>query len=261
VSAKKRRHPAYSGYVYPLPPSEWTSGRVDQGVDFVNKSADSRILAIGKAKILSTGAVGWPGGGGILYQLLEGPDRGKVVYVYENVKPHVRSGQIVAAGQTIATMKGTGYPWLEMGWADSSGVPVSHGEYTEGKQTVAGKAFKRFVSGLPKMGPNGGFQSPFASKAEEERIKGIAEEENLGEGAVPSPGEVADFAATKAAEKTAEVLGGLLSEHAAPLMLNIGLVGGGAFLVYYGTALMMGVKSPVKAPVKAAAEVAAVAPK
>ncbi len=40
-------------------------------------------------------------------------------------------------------------------------------------------------------------------------------------------------------------------------MLNIALVGGGAFLVYYGAALMLGIKKPVAGP----AELAALAPK
>jgi len=253
MSRKPQRRSSATGgyYVYPLPPSEWTPGRIDQGVDYVNKSASSRILAIGNAKVLATGATGWPGEGGVLYQLLDGPKKGSVVYVYENVKPTVKAGQTVRAGQVIATMKGTGYPWLEMGWANSAGVPLSHGEYTEGKETVAGKDFKRFLAPLPKMGPNGGFPFHFKNKAEEERIKKIAGEENLGESVLPSPGDVAS--------EVANGLGSLLSGHAEALMLNIGLVGGGAFLVYYGAALMLGVKQPAK-PFVDAAKVAA-APK
>lgn len=261
MSARKRGRPTYGGYVYPLPAGEWTDGRIDQGVDFVNKSASSRILAIGNAKILSTGAPGWPGEGGVLYQLLDGPKQGSVVFVYENVKPHVRAGQTVRAGQVIATMKGTGYPWVEMGWADTSGVPISHAEYTEGKETVGGKSMRHFLDQLKK----GGSRSAYAgmSPAERKRYEEIAEHENLGSGiADVVPGvHTVENAAGDAANAVADGLASLLSDHAEAFMLNVGLVGGGAFLVYYGAALMLGVKQPAKAIIQSAQTAAAVAPK
>jgi hypothetical protein len=49
---------------------------------------------------------------------------------------------------------------------------------------------------------------------------------------------------------TKAVIGAL--ENPETLLLNVALVGGGAFLVYYGAALMLGVRQPVAAPVKAA---------
>lgn len=70
---------------------------------------------------------------------------------------------------------------------------------------------------------------------------------------IPNPGDVAG-----------EVLSGLtgdLASHAEAFMLNIALLGGGAFLVYYGAALLLGARQPVATPIKAAAEAAAVAPK
>ena len=57
----------------------------------------------------------------------------------------------------------------------------------------------------------------------------------------------------------AEVVSGIFDLiHPESLMLNIALLGGGAFLVYYGAALMLGVKKPVATPAKAAAVAAAV---
>lgn len=112
-----------SGYVNPLSKiSGLIAERVDQGVDF---SGSGPILAIGDAKILETGGSGWPGGPYMSYQLLNGPDAGRTVYVAENIRPTVKVGQTVKAGDTIATMfnAGTG---IEMGWADSGGAsPLS----------------------------------------------------------------------------------------------------------------------------------------
>lgn len=239
-----RRGAGPSAYVSPLPKGEWETSRTDQGVDFVNKSASSRILAIGRAKILSIGAAGWPGSGGVLYELLDGPRKGQVVYNYENVKPQVRAGQEVQAGQVIATMKGTGYPWLEMGFATRAGVPISHGEYTEGKETRAGKAFKAFLATL-HAGPAGVHPMTPAEKRKLERIAG---EENLGEPFLGVGPNVKGGGLGGVAESLADqVINGILGDlakSAEPLMLNIGLVGGGAFLVYYGAALMLGVQRP-----------------
>ncbi|HET6570410.1 MAG TPA: hypothetical protein VFG58_02865 [Solirubrobacterales bacterium] len=71
--------------------------------------------------------------------------------------------------------------------------------------------------------------------------------------------------AADAVDPTANLAGQIVSDilgqiHAESLMLNIALVGGGAFLVYYGAALMLGVKKPVGTPAKAAA-IAAAMPK
>jgi murein DD-endopeptidase MepM/ murein hydrolase activator NlpD len=135
-------------YVNPFPHGEWERSRIDQGVDFVNNSASSKVLAIGKGEVVAIGAPGWPAGGGVLYKLLDGPHQGDYVYAYENVRPHVSVGDQISAGQTIATMLGTGYPWIELGFADSSGVPISHAEYTEGLETVSGKEMSKLLDSL-----------------------------------------------------------------------------------------------------------------
>lgn len=51
--------------------------------------------------------------------------------------------------------------------------------------------------------------------------------------------------AGKVGEEVAGYFGGLLDQHAPALMLNLGLLGGGAFLVYYGAALLFGVQKPI----------------
>ncbi|HWW68295.1 MAG TPA: lytic murein transglycosylase [Solirubrobacterales bacterium] len=127
--------PAAAGsYVNPFGlSSNLVTGRVDQGVDFTGSGP---IVAIGDAKILSVGAPGWPEGGGVLYQLLGGPLKGQVVFVYEGVDATVQAGQTVKAGQQIATFRPGGS--IEIGFADAAGVPLSHTEYYEGKVTAYG---------------------------------------------------------------------------------------------------------------------------
>ena len=122
-------YPAYeTAYVSPF--LNATAGRIDQGVDFTGIGP---IAAVGDARILQTGAPGWPEGGGVLYQLLDGPRAGQIVFVYEGVEATVQAGDRVSAGQRIGTFVAGGS--IEMGFADANGVPLSHAEYVEGKET------------------------------------------------------------------------------------------------------------------------------
>jgi soluble lytic murein transglycosylase-like protein/murein DD-endopeptidase MepM/ murein hydrolase activator NlpD len=127
--------PAAAGsYVNPFSLSaNLVTGRIDQGVDF---TGEGPIVAIGDAKVLAVGAAGWPEGGGVLYQLLDGPLKGQAVFVYEGVDATVQPGQTVKAGQQVATFRPGGS--IETGLADSAGVPLSHAEYFEGKVTQSG---------------------------------------------------------------------------------------------------------------------------
>jgi len=125
---------AAGSYVNPFALSgDLVTGRIDQGVDFTGSGP---IVAIGKALVLQVGAPGWPEEGGVLYQLLDGPLKGQSIFVYEGVDATVQPGQVVEAGQQIATFRPDGS--IETGLADSSGVPLSHSEYFEGKVTQAG---------------------------------------------------------------------------------------------------------------------------
>lgn len=240
------------GYVYPF--MSFTTGRTDMGKDFTGKGP---ILAIGKARILATHPPpGWPEGGGILYKLLDGPRRGQIVYVYEgvDVPGYIKPGMVVNAGEPIATFRPGGS--IETGFADARGETLAHdrGESAPGNSNLrAGKEMARFLEQIEKH----------TVPAQLGHIKGAPSFlESFGEEAAKSPGEVgkedlgiAGQAAGSVAEAVANGLGSLFASHAEALMLNIGLVGGGAFLVYYGTALMMGVKSPggkLTAPLKGA---------
>ena len=124
-------------------------GRIDMGVDFVGSGP---INAIGNARILRIGAPGWPNGGagpagqGVLYRLLDGPEAGKIIYVYEGLTPTVEAGQEVVAGQQIAKF----YPGssIEIGFADTAGAPLAHDRYTEGMVTGWGRRMDSFLSTL-----------------------------------------------------------------------------------------------------------------
>jgi len=120
-----------------------TQGRIDQGVDFTGAGP---ILAIGDAQILATGAPGWPEGGGVLYKLLDGPEAGQTIFVFEGVQATVRAGQRVSAGQQIASFVDGGS--IEIGFADENGVPLSYAEYNEGDETVWGHRMADFLDGL-----------------------------------------------------------------------------------------------------------------
>jgi hypothetical protein len=147
-----------SGYVSPFVHA--IEGRIDQGVDYVGTGP---INAIGNARILNVGAPGWPNGGagpagqGVLYRLLGGSQAGRVIFVYEGITPTVHPGEEVVAGQRI----GKFYPGssIEIGFADASGVPLSHSIYHEGMETPWGKRMHSF---LHSIGAPGKLRSQFS---------------------------------------------------------------------------------------------------
>jgi membrane-bound lytic murein transglycosylase B len=140
---------AANAYVSPFALSSGVvTGRIDQGVDFTGTGP---IVAIGKARILSVGAPGWPEGGGVLYQLLDGPLEGQVIFVYEGIDATVQPNQIVQAGEQIAGFRPGGS--IEIGFADPAGVPLSHGEYFEGKVTQYGIEMSSLLQSLGISNP------------------------------------------------------------------------------------------------------------
>ncbi len=150
----------YAGFEteYVSPFLSAATGRIDQGVDFTGTGP---IAAVGDAEILATGAPGWPEGGGVLYKLLGGSRAGQIIFVYEGVDATVHPGQHVSAGDQIATFRQGGS--IEMGFADASGNPLSHGEYVEGKETQWGKEMASFltsIGGASGLSPTLGELSP-----------------------------------------------------------------------------------------------------
>jgi hypothetical protein len=116
-------------YVNPLQDvSGLTPRRIDLGVDYAGSGP---LLALGKGRVTTASNTDsgppscwaiscWPGGGIVVYRLLEGPFAGKYVYVAEHITVVVKVGQLVRAGQRIAILH-SGYPWSEFGWAAGPG--------------------------------------------------------------------------------------------------------------------------------------------
>jgi hypothetical protein len=152
---------AHWRYVNPLREvSNLQRSRIDMGVDY---SGAGPILAIGRAKVVVAGdrfagpescwgktCVPAPGAM-IVYRLLDGPFAGRYVYVVENITVGVKAGQIVRAGQRIATLH-QGSPNLEIGWALGRGVwtlaaargDEAHGD-PGGWSSIEGRNFNAFL--------------------------------------------------------------------------------------------------------------------
>ena len=111
-----------SGYVNPLANAVVEPRRIDQGVDYVGSGT---LRAIGPATITHVATVntGWPGAF-IEYQLLNGPEQGCYVYYAEGVAPApgLRVGEVVRAGQTIATIISGSSSGIEVGWGAGDGA-------------------------------------------------------------------------------------------------------------------------------------------
>ena len=109
---------ATSGHPY-LSPLRDISGlspeRVDEGIDFAGAGP---VYAIGAGVVTEAMADngGWPGGGWITYQLIDGPAVGEVVYLAEDVTPTVQVGQKVTPDTVIGHMF-NGSDGIETGWA------------------------------------------------------------------------------------------------------------------------------------------------
>ncbi len=130
-----------AGHSNPLP--GWSRSRIDQGVDFYG---GRKIVAPEAGTVVKTGAPGWPGEGGVLLKLA----KGGYLFFYEQLTAVVHVGQQVTAGQQIAS--GTPGGSIEVGFADASGVPLAHSEYSEGVVTKFGKAAARWLTliGAPR---------------------------------------------------------------------------------------------------------------
>jgi Peptidase family M23/Transglycosylase SLT domain len=134
-------------YVNPL--SGFTKGRTDQGVD-ASAAPGTPIKAIGNGRVLGVSSNWYKGQPYVSYELTDGPEKGKVVYVAEQITPAVKAGDQVQAGQAIGhyAPSGTG---IETGFGTKiPGQTLAKATtgYSEGQETQAGKQFKRFVEGI-----------------------------------------------------------------------------------------------------------------
>ena len=140
--------------------------RIDMGADF---GGSGPIYPIGNAVITNaTTSAGWPGGGWITYQLTDGPAKGLVVFVAEDVTPTVQVGQNVTPNTVICNMS-NGSAGIETGWAmpDSSSaesqLPEAGGISGQGPfPTAVGINFDQLLHalGVP-VSPFNGTATPY----------------------------------------------------------------------------------------------------
>jgi hypothetical protein len=129
--------------------------RTDQGVD-ATMPVGAPILAPSRVKILGI-EPGWYAGQPLIYfELLGGPQAGKIQYVAEEITDLARPGSILQQGQPIARFAASG-TGIEYGWSTPSGVTlaVATTGYEEGQITPAGRWMRAWLNALgAKAGPN-----------------------------------------------------------------------------------------------------------
>jgi hypothetical protein len=114
-------------------------GRTDQGVDAA-MPVGAPILAPCRVKVLAI-IPNWYAGQPLVYfELLSGPDAGRIQYVAEQITNIAPVG-IVQQGQAIARYSATGTN-IEYGWSTINGVTLARATtgYTEGQVTPAGRS-------------------------------------------------------------------------------------------------------------------------
>jgi hypothetical protein len=129
--------------------------RTDQGVD-ATMPVGAPILAPCPVKILGVEPNWYLNQPLVYFELLNGPDAGKVQYVAEEITAVARPGTYLQQGQPVARFarSGTG---IEYGWSTLSGVTlaVATTGYEEGQETPAGKAMRAWLNALGAgAGPN-----------------------------------------------------------------------------------------------------------
>jgi hypothetical protein len=143
-----------ASYINPLQyVSVWE--RTDQGVD-ATMPVGAPILAPTQIKILAIEPNWYAGQPLVYWELLAGPDAGKVQFVAEEITDIAPPGSILQQGQVIAryAASGTG---IEFGWSTPSGqtLAVATTGYEEGQVTPAGLSIRAWLNAL---GANAGMR-------------------------------------------------------------------------------------------------------
>ena len=141
-------------YINPLQyVSVW--GRTDQGVD-ATMPVGAPILAPCRVKILAIEPNWYAGQPLVYWELLEGPDAGKVQYVSEQITAIAPPGSILQRGQPIARFAPSGTA-IEFGWSTLNGVTLAKATtgYEEGQVTPAGVSIRAWLNSLGANAGNG----------------------------------------------------------------------------------------------------------
>jgi hypothetical protein len=122
-------------------------GRTDQGVDAA-LPVGAPILAPCRVKVLAVIPDWYAGQPLVYFELLEGPDAGKVQYVAEQITDIAPVG-ILQQGQVIARFAPSGTD-IEYGWATMTGETLARETtgYFEGEVTPAGRSMRAWLNSL-----------------------------------------------------------------------------------------------------------------
>lgn len=129
--------------------------RTDQGVDAV-MPVGAPILAPCRIKILAIEPDWYAGQPLVYWELLEGPDAGRVQYVAEQITDIAPPGSFLQRGQAIARFAPTGTA-IEFGWSTVNGITLAKATtgYEEGQVTPAGLSIRAWLNALGANAGNG----------------------------------------------------------------------------------------------------------
>jgi hypothetical protein len=122
--------------------------RTDQGVD-ATLPVGAPILAPCAVKVLAIIPDWYAGQPLIYFELLDGPDAGKVQYVAEEITDLAQPGAILQQGQVIARYAASGTA-IEYGWSTLNGITLARATtgYEEGEITPAGQNMRDWLNSL-----------------------------------------------------------------------------------------------------------------
>jgi hypothetical protein len=129
--------------------------RTDQGVD-ATLPVGAPILAPGEVKILDIEPDWYAGQPLVYFELLNGPDAGKVQYVAEQITDIAPPGSYLQQGQPIARFAASG-TGIEYGWSTLNGITLARATtgYEEGEATPAGQNMRDWLNALGANAGNG----------------------------------------------------------------------------------------------------------
>lgn len=134
-------------YMDPFRDAVYSSARIDAGVDYCSRGP---IHPIGRAKITAVGVPSHTSTFGeklSIYQLLDGPAKGKYVFFAEHykVKRHFRKGQTVDTDAVLYDTNGC----IEIGWSDGHGsMAWDIDNNIEGQRTAWGQNMSDLLESL-----------------------------------------------------------------------------------------------------------------
>ncbi len=122
--------------------------RTDQGVD-ATMPVGSPILAPSRVKILGIEPNWYAGQPLIYFELLAGPQAGKIQYVAEEITKLARPGSILQQGQTIARFASSG-TGIEFGWSTPNGLTLARATTGAegGAMTAAGMWMRSWLNSV-----------------------------------------------------------------------------------------------------------------